>query len=85
MKTSVISDPKILGGKPVIKGTRIAVETVMDLLSTGLEIKDIILEYPHLTKADVAGAIEYASQIVKRKEIVTASEINGSVIFKFGT
>ena len=84
MKTKIVSDPKILGGKPIIEGTRVAVGTVMDLLATGLEISDILSEYPHLTKEDVAGAIEFATQVVKREEILPAFENNGSVVFNFG-
>jgi len=77
MKTKIISDPKILGGKPIIAGTRVAVETVMNLLAAGLEVKEILSEYPHLTKEDVASAIEFATQIVKREEILPALENNG--------
>lgn len=83
MNTKIVSDPKILGGKPIIEGTRVAVETVMDLLATGLEIKEILLEYPHLRKEDVAGAVEFATQVVKREDIFPVFENNGAIAFNF--
>ena len=81
MKTRIVSDPKILGGKPTIEGTRVAVDTVMSLLAAGLEMKDILSEYPNLSKEDVAGAIEFATQIVKREEILPVFENNGAIAF----
>ena len=50
-------DPKIMLGKPVIKGTRITVEHVLKLLKQGLTTKEILKDFPHLKKADIDGAI----------------------------
>jgi uncharacterized protein (DUF433 family) len=57
-------DPKVLVGKPVIKGTRIAVELVVDLLGKGWTREQIIDSYPKLTTEDVGACLAYASDIL---------------------
>ncbi len=61
-------NPKILGGKPVIKGTRIPVYLILELLSAGYDFKRIIEAYPALTEEDIKAAVDYAVQIVKNAE-----------------
>ncbi len=61
-------NPKILGGKPVIKGTRIPVYLILELLSAGYSFKRIIKAYPSLTEEDIKAAVNYAAQIVKNEE-----------------
>jgi uncharacterized protein (DUF433 family) len=51
-------NPKILSGKPVIKGTRIPVYLILELLSAGYDFKDIIEAYPNLTEDDIKAAVE---------------------------
>jgi uncharacterized protein (DUF433 family) len=65
----IVCDQKILGGKPVIKGTRIAIYLVLDLLSEGYSIKDIIKLYPHITDEDIKACVKYASQLCQVGEI----------------
>lgn len=63
-------NPHIVHGKPVIKGTRIMVENVLDLLVTGYTVEQIIKDfYPNLTKKQVLAAIDYANQVVKNEEV----------------
>jgi uncharacterized protein (DUF433 family) len=62
-------NPKILGGKPVIKGTRIPVYLILELLSGGYDFKRIIKAYPTLTEEDIKAAVNYAVQIVKNEEV----------------
>ena len=80
-KLNVISDPQILRGKPVIEGTRIAVETIMDLLASGMDIKDILLEYPQLSKAKIQKAILFATQQLKDEEIYPLIDKDGKIEF----
>lgn len=80
-KTVIASNPKILGGKPIIAGTRISVGLIMDLLKTGLETKDILKEYPQLKKRDVRAAIAFAASRVKREEIHPIVRKNGEILF----
>ena len=63
----VVIDEKILGGKPVIRGTRIPVYLIVELVANGLSIKDILKEYPELSEEDVKAALRYAASMLKRK------------------
>lgn len=63
-------NPKILGGKPVIRGTRIPVYLILELLSAGYDFKRIMEAYPTLREEDIKAAIEYATEIVKNQEVV---------------
>jgi len=58
----IIIDPRIMGGKPIIKGTRIPVYFILELLSNGWSIEDILKEYPHLIREDILAAIRYATE-----------------------
>lgn len=79
LKTKIISDIKILRGKPIIAGTRISVETILDLLSAGLSVERIIGEYPHLTKEGVYSAIKFAKDMMQKEEIYPLVEKNGQI------
>jgi uncharacterized protein (DUF433 family) len=68
----IISNPAVLGGKPIIKGTRISVEMVMEWIASGASRDDIVTNYPHLSADDVQQAIGYAAQAVKNEVLATA-------------
>jgi len=57
--TQIVSNPKILGGKPVIAGIRISVELILDRVASGMDIKEILGDYPHLTAQNIQAAISY--------------------------
>ncbi len=63
-------NPKKLGGKPVIRGTRIPVYFVLELLANGWSFEDILENYPQLTREDILAAIRYASMILKEEQYV---------------
>lgn len=67
----IVFNSKILGGKPVIKGTRMTVEFVLELLAGGMTPDEVVHEYVHLTKADIRAALAYAAAVVKREEILS--------------
>ena len=68
MKQPTITiDPKILGGKPIIAGTRISVELILDRVTSGMRIDEIIKDYPHLTKQQIQAALSYAKILVRKK------------------
>lgn len=69
MAQRIIIDPEILAGKPIIKGTRISVVFVMELLSSGMSVQDILGEYPHLKKEDILAALTYATQRLRHEEV----------------
>lgn len=62
------SDPAIMMGKPVIKGTRISVEMIMEKISSGETIEQILTSYPHLTREGILAALQYATKILKMDE-----------------
>lgn len=64
MKELITQNPKILGGKPTIAGTRMSVEAILELLASGMEIKEVLKEYPFLKKHHILAAIEYATRLV---------------------
>ncbi len=65
----IVIDPKILVGKPVIKGTRIAVELVIDLLARGYTQDQIIGQYDHVTTADIHACLAYASETLRSERV----------------
>jgi len=65
----IVVDPKVMVGKPIIKGTRIPVEQVLRLLAQGLSIERILKDYPHLTKDDIMAALLYAARLMGREEV----------------
>lgn len=62
-------DPKVLVGKPVVKGTRIAVEFVVDLLARGWTVDLILREYDHLTVEDIQACLAYARDTLKSEQV----------------
>jgi uncharacterized protein (DUF433 family) len=68
-RTRIVVNPRILVGKPVIKGTRIAVEFVMDLLGRGWTTEQILQEYDHLSQKDNQACLAYASDVLKAERV----------------
>ena len=62
-------DPKIMVGKPVIKGTRIPVYVILNLLGDGYTFEEIIKDYPDLAKGDILAAIKFAAQFTEFEEV----------------
>lgn len=67
-------DPAICGGKPCIKGTRIWVSLVLDLLAGGMSEADLLAEYPSLTHDDVLSAIAYGAEVSRDRVIPVPME-----------
>ena len=62
---NIIVNPEIRSGKPCIKGTRIAVSDILNLIAGGYSIENVPKQYPNITREDVISAIEYASQFME--------------------
>jgi len=60
----IVLDPTILVGKPVIKGTRLAVEFIIELLAQGWSEPEILRNYPGLTREDIQACLSYASSVL---------------------
>ncbi|MDQ3019208.1 MAG: DUF433 domain-containing protein [Bacteroidota bacterium] len=69
-KNRIESNPKIMLGKPVIKGTRITVELILQKLSDGMEIKELLISYPNLKKEDILAAISYSAAVIANEEMI---------------
>ena len=59
------TNPKVLAGKPVIRGTRVPVYLILELLAAGNSRQEILKEYPQLADEDITAAMEYASQLLR--------------------
>ena len=62
-------DPNICFGKPTIRGTRIWVSLILDLLAEGMTPEDILAEYPHLQLEDVRAAIAYGAEMSRERYV----------------
>lgn len=65
----IIVDPSILVGKPIIKGTRLAVEFIVDLLAQGWPESEILRNYPGISHDDITACLKYATSILKAEKI----------------
>lgn len=65
MENLIECNPKIMLGKPVIKGTRITVELILEKLAAGESIDEILCQHPHLTKEKVSSAVRFALQTLR--------------------
>ena len=63
----IIVSPRILGGKPIIKGTRISVEFILYLLASDVSEEEILEDYPHLTKEDIHACLRYAARAYRNE------------------
>lgn len=75
MNDRVEIDPQIMVGKPVIKGTRIPVAVVLNLLANGYTFERITKAYPPLTEADVKAALEYSENILEREQVFASDRV----------
>jgi uncharacterized protein (DUF433 family) len=66
----IVVDPSVLAGKPVIRGTRIPVHLIIELIASGMTIKGVLKEYPELKEEDVKAALIYASKLLEREVTV---------------
>lgn len=65
----IVVDPNILVGKPIVKGTRISVELIIDLLARGYSREQILEQYDHLTSDDIQACLAYASETLRSERV----------------
>jgi uncharacterized protein (DUF433 family) len=70
MNERIVISPDLCNGRPVIRGTRIAVQTVLEFLAAGDSIEDVLQEYPGLTRADVQACFDWASRLMSNRYCV---------------
>lgn len=65
----IVVDPRVMAGKPVIKGTRITVDTILELLAAGMKPEEIAEDY-NISLEDIRAALLYAAKVLGREEVV---------------
>ena len=68
-KQRIVIDPDVLVGKPVVKGTRLAVEFVVELLAQGWTEEQVLENYPGLTPEDIKACLQYASAVLHAEKV----------------
>lgn len=67
----IVIDPDVLVGKPVIKGTRISVDLIIDLLARGYSKEQILEQYDHVSTEDIQACLAYASEVLRSEKVYT--------------
>jgi uncharacterized protein (DUF433 family) len=66
----IVLDPEVCNGKPIIKGTRITAQTVLEFLAAGDSIEDVLDEYPSLIREDVLECMKFSSELMKHQFVL---------------
>ena len=72
-------NPRVMAGKPVIKGTRLIVQHILNLLGHGVTIDEILSEYKGLTREDVLACLQYASETLEDITFMPLEEADSSI------
>ncbi len=67
MSERISIKPDVCNGRPVVRGTRVTVQTVLEFLAAGDSVEDVLEEYPKLTRADVRACLDYASRVMRNR------------------
>ncbi len=65
----IVIDPAVLAGKPVVRGTRLSVEFIIDLLAQGWREEEILRNYPGLAGEDIQACLSYASETLRAERV----------------
>ena len=74
-KDHIEVNPAVLVGKPIIKGTRISVELILDRLADGWMMEDVLASYLHISREDVLAALSFASELFKEEAFVAVGKV----------
>ena len=66
----IVANPGILGGKPIVEGTRLSVEHILGLLASGMSNEEIIADYPDLTEESIRAVLGYAARALKNDIVI---------------
>jgi uncharacterized protein (DUF433 family) len=70
----IIIDPDILAGKPILRGTRISVELLLELLANSWTYEEIFESYPQIGREDILAALQYATDLLKEEHVYPISQ-----------
>lgn len=65
----IVVDPRICHGKPVIRGLRYPVETILELMASGMTFEQILEDYPDLEREDLLACLQYAARVVRTEQL----------------
>lgn len=71
----ITANAGILGGKPIILGTRLSVEFILDLLASDVSEAEILADYPHISRDDIHACLKYAARSYKNEVYVTLESL----------
>jgi len=69
-RSRLSADPGVMLGKPVIKGTRITVELILDKMSEGETIEELLKAYSHITREDILACLSYSHDVISREAVL---------------
>ncbi|OYT55414.1 MAG: antitoxin [Desulfurococcales archaeon ex4484_217_2] len=72
VRDRIVVDRRVMGGKAVVRGTRISVDFILELLANGWSVDDIVREYPALSREDVLAALKYAAKVLRNEVVIRA-------------
>jgi uncharacterized protein (DUF433 family) len=72
-KNIIVRDPAVMGGKPIIKGTRITVELILKKLSEGISTEELVKLYPHITAIQILATLGFASDMIRNEDLLEVS------------
>lgn len=68
-KQRIETDPDVMMGKPVVAGTRVTVETILERLAAGEDVDEILEAFPHLEREDIQAALQHAADVLSRDDV----------------
>ncbi len=74
MSTKIVSDPEIMMGKPVVAGTRITVESILERLGAGESVEDLLEAHPRLSRDAIAAALSVAAEALRADVVYPTSD-----------
>lgn len=72
LRGRITTNPEVLLGKPVIRGTRVTVETILRKLAEGATFEDILKAYPFLSREDILAALAYSAEVLSGEELIVS-------------
>lgn len=63
-------DPQVCSGKPCIRGTRVMIKNILGMIAGGYSVERVMEAYPELTRADIAEALEYATEVIDEEKVI---------------
>ena len=73
-KDRIEVNPAVLVGKPIIKGTRISVELILDRMADGWTMEDVLASYPNISREDVLAALSFSSELFKEESYIAIAK-----------